>query len=233
LPLSTTFIQNANRSTCGPGAEVTLADALRISCNIPFAQIGATLGEDLIAEYAEAFGYGKRIKVPMDRIRQLLPEGHGRTPVDAVVVRPVRRSGDTAADRDDDGRGRQRRSGHAADAHREHHRPDLTVIEPFQEEVYSEPISAADRGDTLAALMVNNVSNGAASSARISGVNVGGKTGTAQNSRRCSNTLWFTGFAPAEDPQIAIAVVVETNRVSATALPRRSRRRVIEAVLSK
>src|SRR5690554_7949941 len=51
--------------------------------------------------------------------------------------------------------------------------PDLTVIEPFQEEVFSEPISAQTAA-TVTALMVNNVSNGAAGSARISGVEVGG-----------------------------------------------------------
>src|SRR5690554_6568383 len=61
LPLSSSVIYNASRGTCGPGSEVTLADAFRISCNIPFAEIGTELGEDLIADYAERYGYGQRI----------------------------------------------------------------------------------------------------------------------------------------------------------------------------
>src|SRR5690606_5800542 len=64
--------------------------------------------------------------------------------------------------------------------------PDLTVIEPFQEEVFSEPISA-ETAATMRALMVNNVNNGAASNARISGVEVGGKTGTAENAEDSPN----------------------------------------------
>jgi peptidoglycan glycosyltransferase len=38
---------------------------------------------------------------------------------------------------------------------------------------------------------------------------VGGKTGTAENGPDQPYTLWFTGFAPADDPQVAVAVVVE------------------------
>ena len=58
-------------------------------------------------------------------------------------------------------------------------------------------------------MMVANVSDGAASGARIDGVDVGGKTGTAENGSDQPYTLWFTGFAPAENPQVAVAVVVE------------------------
>ena len=58
-------------------------------------------------------------------------------------------------------------------------------------------------------MMVANVSDGAASGARIDGVDVAGKTGTAENGADQPYTLWFTGFAPAENPQVAVAVVVE------------------------
>jgi peptidoglycan glycosyltransferase len=86
--------------------------------------------------------------------------------------------------------------------------PDLTVIEPFDPEVYSNPISA-ETAATMTQMMVNGVSNGAASNARISGVEVAGKTGTAENGAGEPYTLWFTGFAPANDPRVAVAVVVE------------------------
>jgi peptidoglycan glycosyltransferase len=58
-------------------------------------------------------------------------------------------------------------------------------------------------------MMVDDVANGAASNARIDGVDVAGKTGTAENGEGEPYTLWFTGFAPANDPQVAVAVVVE------------------------
>ena len=61
----------------------------------------------------------------------------------------------------------------------------------------------------MVAMMVANVSDGAASGARIDGVDVAGKTGTAENGTGQPYTLWFTGFAPADDPQVAVAVVVE------------------------
>jgi peptidoglycan glycosyltransferase len=232
LPLSTTTIQNANRSTCGPGAEVTLADALRISCNIPFAEIGSTLGEDLIADYAEAFGYGKRIKVPMESSASYYPKDMDEPQLMLssfgqfdVRVTPLQIAMTTAGVANG-GVVMQPTLVESIIA------PDLTVIEPFQQEVYSEPISEQTAA-TLSALMVNNVSNGAASSARISGVNVGGKTGTAQNIEGEANSLWFTGFAPAEDPQIAIAVVVEGQQGFGGSVAAPIAKRVIEAVLNK
>jgi peptidoglycan glycosyltransferase len=232
LPLSSTSIYNASRSACGPGAEVTLADALRISCNIPFAQIGAQLGEDLIADYAEAFGYGQRIQVPMTASASNYPKGMDAPQLmlssfgqSNVRVTPLQVAMTTAAIAND-GVLMQPTLVERVIA------PDLTVIEPFQEEVFSEPISA-ETAATMKALMVNNVSNGAASNARISGVDVGGKTGTAQNGEGVANTLWFTGFAPADDPQIAIAVVVENGQGFGDSVASPIARKVIEAVLNK
>jgi peptidoglycan glycosyltransferase len=232
LPLSSTSIYNASRSACGPGAEVTLADALRISCNIPFAQIGAQLGEDLIADYAEAFGYGQRIQVPMTASASNYPKGMDAPQLmlssfgqSNVRVTPLQVAMTTAAIAND-GVLMQPTLVERVIA------PDLTVIEPFQEEVFSEPISA-ETAATMKALMVNNVSNGAASNARISGVDVGGKTGTAQNGEGVANTLWFTGFAPADDPQIAIAVVVENGQGFGDSVASPIARKVLEAVLSK
>jgi peptidoglycan glycosyltransferase len=211
---------------------VTLADAFRLSCNIPFAQIGAALGEDLIADYAEGFGYGQRIQVPMTASASNYPKGMDAPQLmlssfgqSNVRVTPLQIAMTTAGIANG-GVVMQPTLIESVIA------PDLTVIEPFQEEVFSEPISAQTAA-TVAALMVNNVSNGAAGSARISGVEVGGKTGTAQNSEGSANTLWFTGFAPASDPQIAIAVVVENEEGFGDSVASPIARKVIEAVLSK
>jgi peptidoglycan glycosyltransferase len=115
--------------------------------------------------------------------------------------------------------------------------PDLTVLEDFDPEVYSTAMSTATAG-TITGMMINGVANGAASNARINGIDVAGKTGTAENGDGEPYTLWFTGFAPANDPRVAVAVVVEDggglgqsgfgNRVAAPI-----GRTVMEAVLSR
>jgi len=115
--------------------------------------------------------------------------------------------------------------------------PDLSPLQEFQPEEYSTPMTQQN-ADTLKAMMVQDVSNGAASNARINGVEVGGKTGTAQNGEDEPYTLWFTGFAPAQDPRVAVAVVIENgggrgqsgfgNQLAAPVA-----RAVMEAVLSR
>jgi peptidoglycan glycosyltransferase len=232
LPQSSSVISNAEGGSCGGAATVTLADAFRLSCNIPFAQVGSTLGEDTIAEYAEAFGFGDRVEVPMAATAstfpsdmdeaQLMLSSFGQydvrtTPLQIAMISAAIANG---------GQLMQPTLVESILA------PDLTELQSFEPSVYSEPISA-ETAETLVPLMVANVANGAASNARISGVEVAGKTGTAQNSESVPNTLWFTGFAPASDPEIAIAVVVENgsgfgNQVSAPIA-----KKVFEAVLSK
>lgn len=56
-----------------------------------------------------------------------------------------------------------------------------------------------------------NAEGGTASLARVPGITVAGKTGTAQNPHGKKDHAWFVGFAPAEDPKIAIAVLVENS----------------------
>ena len=59
-------------------------------------------------------------------------------------------------------------------------------------------------------MMIEVVKNGTGKKAAISGIEVAGKTGTAQNENSDQGDhAWFIGFAPAEDPEIAIAVIIE------------------------
>lgn len=66
----------------------------------------------------------------------------------------------------------------------------------------------SDKARIIKDMMVNVVKSGTGKSARISGIEVAGKTGTAENPHGKPHS-WFIGFAPAEDPQIAIAVIIE------------------------
>ena len=101
----------------------------------------------------------------------------------------------------------------------------------FDPTVFSTPISEST-ASIMTGLMVSNVASGAASNARIQGVDVAGKTGTAQNDG-AANTLWFTGFAPASNPRVAVAVVIENGQGFGNSVAAPIARQVMEAVLSK
>lgn len=68
--------------------------------------------------------------------------------------------------------------------------------------------SATDVANTMVSFMVEGVDNGYAAKAAIAGVKVGGKTGTAEVGDGTSHS-WFIGFAPADAPRLAIAVIME------------------------
>jgi peptidoglycan glycosyltransferase len=67
---------------------------------------------------------------------------------------------------------------------------------------------SGDTAKTLRDFMVEGVDNGYAAKAAIPGIKVGGKTGTAEVGDGTSHS-WFIGFAPADDPRIAVAVIME------------------------
>lgn len=232
LPLSTSTISNAGGSNCGGTETVTLIEAMRMSCNIPFAELGAELGQDTIAEYASAFGFGTQIKVPMTATASIYPKKMNAPEVMLssfgqadVRVTPLQIAMVTAAIANG-GALMQPTLVDSIIA------PNLTVLSSFEPSVFGQPITAATAA-TLSQMMVNNVNNGAASNARMNGVDVGGKTGTAENYEGKPNTLWFTGFAPADDPQIAIAVVVENGTGFGGDVAAPIAKKVFEAVLNK
>ena len=66
-----------------------------------------------------------------------------------------------------------------------------------------------DTAKKVAEYMTSTVKNGTASRAGVWGMDVAGKTGTAENEKEGKEHAWFVGFAPADNPQIAVAVVLE------------------------
>ncbi len=114
---------------------------------------------------------------------------------------------------------------------------DLSTVREYPNEEFGRAVDAGVADDVTAA-MVASVADGAAQGARIDGVEVAGKTGTAEMGGSNPYTLWFTGFAPADDPQIAVAVVVEDGggmgqSGSGDTLAAPIAKRIIEAVLNK
>jgi penicillin-binding protein A len=93
--------------------------------------------------------------------------------------------------------------------------PDGRVVKRLDPSQYSRPISEQTAAE-LTTAMEGVVSEGTGTNAAIPGVAVAGKTGTAEVPSNAScgggseeNQAWFIGFAPAEEPKIAIAATVE------------------------
>lgn len=238
LPQSTAVITNAEGGACGGGETATIATALRLSCNIPFAQLGLQLGNATIAKQAKAFGFGdENLRIPMRVEPSVYPAT--QSPAEQMLssfgqasdrVSPLQMAMVSAAVAN----GGKLMTPNLVDSIMA---PDLSVIQSLTPTEYGTPISAQTAA-TMTQMLVADVSNGAASNARISGVDVAGKTGTAENGDGEPYTLWFTGFAPANDPQVAVAVVIEDgggqgqsafgNKLAAPVA-----KRVIEAVLNR
>ncbi|RZI96439.1 MAG: penicillin-binding protein 2, partial [Microbacterium sp.] len=73
LPGTSTDIHNFDRGTCGKGKTVTLATALRLSCNIPMAQLAVALGDDAIRAEAEKFGFNATFEMPLTSTPSVYP----------------------------------------------------------------------------------------------------------------------------------------------------------------
>jgi len=232
LPGTSTPIFNSAESNCGGGDTATIATALRLSCNVPFAQLAGALGDDAIREQAEKFGFGASFDIPMPSTASVYPQtqdeaetwlsGFGQGNVRASPLQMAMVSAAIA-----NGGSLMKPSLVESIV-----APDLSVLESFQQEEYSRPLSAQNAG-IMTQMMVDAVANGVANNARINGVAVAGKTGTAENGEGEPYTVWFTGFAPADDPRVAVAVVIEDSPCCGNSLAAPIARQVMEAVLSR
>ena len=208
LPQTSNPLRNFGGSTCGAD-RITLADALRISCNTAFAQLALDLGADEMRAQSEAFGIGDRdLKIPLTVSQSRYPADPtppqlGQTGIGQfdVQVSPLQMAmvASGVANR-----------GQVMKPYliQEVQAPDLSRLRIAEPEVYRDAVTPAV-ADQLTAMMEGVVANGSARSAQIDGVRVAGKTGTAQNAPGAAPHAWFIGFAPADDPQVAVAVLVE------------------------
>ena len=209
LPQSTATLRNFGGETCGDGTSTTLTDALRISCNTAFAQLGLTLGQDRLREAATSFGFDDdALRVPMRVAASTVPADLDPPELaqSAIGQRDVRvtplQMAMVAAGVADGGTIMR------PYLVREVQGPDLTRLSLAQPETYKQAVPRAV-ADQLRTMMEAVVTSGTGTSAQIPGVRVAGKTGTAQNAPGAAPHAWFIGFAPAQDPQVAVAVIVE------------------------
>jgi peptidoglycan glycosyltransferase len=207
-----------------PGA--TLDTALTNSVNTWFGQLGQRLGEDTLFEYMERFGFNSTpaIDLPADQVsksgvydaekEELLgpndPVDLARVAIgqERLVVTPLQMAEVAAAVANKGKLMKPQIWSRVVD-------PDGRVTKRLDPSQYSQPISA-ETAEELTTAMEGVVSEGTGTNAEIPGVPVAGKTGTAETpgNKACGggeeeNQAWFIGFAPAEDPKIAIAATVE------------------------
>ena len=207
LKLPGTNIYLGNSGPCG-GREVTITQALRVSCNTAFANLGLEVGEDKLREQSTQFGFNQRHLPDLGGAASRFPDevDDAQLALSAigqfdVAATPLQMAMVSAAIAND---------GVLMNPYLVSmvQAPDLKPLETHKPEVLSKPLTPEHAAE-MQEMMVVVVESGTGRNAQISGVEVGGKTGTAQSDPRRKPFAWFTSFAPLEDPKVAVAVIVE------------------------
>lgn len=210
LPQTDAVLRNFSRTACAGGGQIDLFTALEISCDTTFGMLGLRR-HDKIREVSEGFGFNEPIPVDVGSEASTFPDipddtanlrafagiGQGdvtTTPLQMALV---------AAGVANDGKVPRPR------LVREIVDPNAGIEERFTAETIGEPMSARTARQ-VKDMMVAVVDSGTGTAAQMEGVKVAGKTGTAETGIEGANPhTWFIAFAPADDPQLAVAVIVE------------------------
>lgn len=209
---STTTLENYNGARCGSGATATLREALARSCNTAFAQLGGELGADKLRAQAEAFGIGRsdlRIPMPVTASQVGPMSDVPSTQQSAIGQRDVRLTpmqlamiGGSIAN------GGQTMAPHLI---REIRSATLDVVDTTEPDRMARSMPA-DVARTLTDLMIGSEER-TQGGGKITGVQIASKTGTAEHGTDPKNTpphAWYVAFAPADNPEVVVAVLVES-----------------------
>ena len=205
LPGTHTQLPNyANKQCAGD----TLIEALGHSCNTAFAEIAGKVGPDKMREVAARYGFGKDLQIPMSVAKSdlgpmsdapaLYQSGIGQRD---VRVTPMQNAMVAAAIANH-GKLMKPQLIKATRA------PDMSELDTLQPEEMSQATSP-EIADKIRTMMLKSEQY-TKGSGKISGVDIASKTGTAQHGDALDHPHgWYVAFAPAENPKIAVAVVVE------------------------
>lgn len=210
LPQSTTKIGNDGGGNCG-GNRISMTQALAVSCNVTFLTLANELGAETMREQAEAFGFNDTqltdlsgqaasrypgdLDAPQTAMSGIGQSSVTATPLQmAMVAAGIANNGVVMKP-------------YVVDEVRA---PNLDVLDKTDPAEYSRAVSQ-NTADELTEMMVATVETGTAGNAAIPGLRVAGKTGTAQSTPDRPPYAWFVSFAPADDPQVAVAVLVEAS----------------------
>lgn len=229
LPGSTATIQNFGGEYCNGGAsQVTMLEAFTESCNVVFGEIGLKVGADRLAAQAQAFGFCSidppvQTSCPQNPIPFSDPpfgvtSEAGRFPVASYFASRESAVAISAIGQDNDLANPLQMalvSGAVANGGllmqprlvTEIRDSSGRVVQRFSSTSYGQAVTPAVAAD-LTTMMKNVVASGTGTYAQIPGIDVAGKTGTAQHGTSQSPHAWFTGFASANGRNIAVAVIV-------------------------
>ncbi|MUL44064.1 penicillin-binding protein 2 [Streptomonospora sp. PA3] len=227
-------LPNAWGGPCNNGAPDSLAHSIEISCNTSMANWAIELGGQKMHEQAEAFGFNQGpMEIPLPVVESSSPletdpnilgrSGIGQANVEATPLQMAMVAAGVANDGDV-------MKPYLVDSVQN---SNLEEVKAAQPEVYSNAISSSTAED-LTQMMIGVTEGDEASgpAGAIPGIHVAGKTGTAETASGPTHN-WFISFAPAEDPQVAVAVVVEHGGQSGGTLAAPIAKEMMEAVINE
>jgi penicillin-binding protein A len=224
LPLTNEQLQNFGDDHCNGGSsQITMIEAFEESCNVTFAEVGLRVGAERLA--AQARAYGLCGTLPPERTtcdRQLidfeLPFQNGRFPESEYFERNDPLLAFSAIGLDNDLVNPMQMALMASAVANGGEMPQPRIVSEVRDsqgrvarEFGVRTVRRAITGSTAATLtqmMIAVVNNGSGYRASIPGIQVAGKTGTATNGEGRAPNAWFTAFAPAQAPRIAVSVIV-------------------------
>ena len=209
LPDTTTTLENYNGSSCGSEATASLTEAFRRSCNTAFVELGLRVGSARLKDEAAAFGIGPHEGIPMPvaestvgTITDNAALGQSSIGQRDVALTPL----DNAVIAATVANGGVRMQPYLVD---QLQGPDLSELSRTKPVSVGQAVSA-QVASQLTAMMV--ASERYTAGGERGGYTIASKTGTAEHGENPRSTpphAWYIAFAPAQNPKIALAVLVE------------------------
>lgn len=216
LPNTDTSVSNVNGSACGDGMP-TLTQAFAQSCNTAFVIASEKLPKDALEDMAARFGFGETFSIPLTVTPSQFPQDMDAAQIAMssigqfeVQVTPMQMAMVTQAVANGGVMMQPFLVESIVDA-------DNQVRATTQEKELLTPISKQISNE-LVEMMIAAVNEpyGSASAAGLSGIQVAAKTGTAEIGDGSRSNAWTVAFAPAKDPQLVVAVLVEATDANPT-----------------
>ena len=199
--------------------QIDLRTAFAYSANTVFGQLATQVGPQALVNMAKAFGYGTSVGIGFSTLPSLMPDPSEMTEWETAWAGAGQPVGSHASPAGPQSTVMQNAMIAAAIAN------DGQVMEPYvvdsitdasgtvlsvtNPHALGQAVSPAT-AQAVGEAMLTTVSEGTGSAASVAGVNVAGKTGTAETGE-ANPDAWFIGYAPYETPTVAIAVVVEND----------------------